>query len=85
MLPNALNTNIAEIPKIEDQTYIRELLQLAVMDDLLGPAGGPNELIVDYGCTRPLPSWQNSPHVKQPKEDKSFLLMLKILKIKSQT
>jgi len=49
MLPNALNTNIAEIPKIGDQTYIRELLQLAVMDDLLGPAGGPNELIVDMG------------------------------------
>lgn len=49
MLPNALNTSIAEIPTIEDQTYIRELLQLAVMDDLLGPAAGPNELIVDMG------------------------------------
>lgn len=40
MLPNTLNTSIAEIPTIEDQTYIRELLQLAVMDDLLGPAAG---------------------------------------------
>ncbi|HEE1066210.1 TPA: helicase, partial [Klebsiella pneumoniae] len=49
MLPNTLNTSIAEIPTIEDQTYIRELLQLAVMDDLLGPAAGPNELIVDMG------------------------------------
>ncbi|MFK9880975.1 helicase, partial [Klebsiella pneumoniae] len=49
MLPNSLNTSIAEIPTIEDQTYIRELLQLAVMDDLLGPAAGPNELIVDMG------------------------------------
>ena len=31
----------------EDATYIRELLQLAVMDDLLGPANGPHEQIVD--------------------------------------
>src|SRR5262249_16639764 len=29
--------------------YIRELLQLAVMDDLLGPADGPREQIVDMG------------------------------------
>ena len=29
-----------------EQAYIRELLQLAVMDDLLGPAGGPQEEIV---------------------------------------
>lgn len=49
MLPDVLHTSIAEIPTIEDQTYIRELLQLAVMDDLLGPAAGPNELIVDMG------------------------------------
>ncbi|MBF2759128.1 MAG: helicase [Ectothiorhodospiraceae bacterium AqS1] len=31
----------------EDQAYIRDLLQLAVMDDLLGPANGPHEQIVD--------------------------------------
>lgn len=49
ILPNVLHTSIAEIPTIKDQTYIRELLQLAVMDDLLGPAAGPNELIVDMG------------------------------------
>lgn len=48
-LPNALHKTIAEVPAIEDQAYIRELLQLAVMDDLLGPAGGPNERIVDMG------------------------------------
>ncbi|MDT3754059.1 DISARM system helicase DrmA [Citrobacter freundii complex sp. 2023EL-00966] len=48
-LPKEFHITIADIPKIEDQTYIRELLQLAVMDDLLGPAGGPNELIVDMG------------------------------------
>jgi hypothetical protein len=39
----------AELPAISDQTYIRELLQLAVIDDLLGPAGGPHERIVDMG------------------------------------
>ncbi|MEL6092787.1 DISARM system helicase DrmA [Plesiomonas shigelloides] len=49
MLPSVLHKSIAEIPRIEDQAYIRELLQLAVMDDLLGPAGGPDELIVDMG------------------------------------
>jgi hypothetical protein len=48
-LPKALNRTIAEVPTISDQAYIRELLQLAVMDDLLGPAGGPNERIVDMG------------------------------------
>ena len=48
-LPKALHKTIAEVPTIEDQSYIRELLQLAVMDDLLGPAGGPCERIVDMG------------------------------------
>jgi hypothetical protein len=48
-LTKALNKTIAEVPTIEDQAYIRELLQLAVMDDLLGPAGGPCERIVDMG------------------------------------
>ncbi len=48
-LPKALQKTIAEVPNIEDQAYIRELLQLAVMDDLLGPAGGPRERIVDMG------------------------------------
>ncbi|MCW2189464.1 hypothetical protein AB7M45_002234 [Bradyrhizobium elkanii] len=31
----------------EDISYIRELLQFAVMDDLLGPANGPHERIID--------------------------------------
>jgi len=39
-LPTALHKTIADVPTIEDQAYIRELLQLAVIDDLLGPAGG---------------------------------------------
>lgn len=48
-------TPIGHVPLIgsgSDQhelAYIRELLQLAVMDDLLGPAGGPHERIVDMG------------------------------------
>src|SRR5690625_132250 len=40
---------IDDVPSIDDRAYIRELLQLAVMDDLLGPAGGPHERIVDMG------------------------------------
>jgi hypothetical protein len=40
---------IDEVPLIEDQAYIRQLLQLAVMEDLLGPANGPHEQIVDMG------------------------------------
>lgn len=46
-LRSLLQTSITEIPRIDDQSYIRELLQLAVIDDLLGPAGGPHEQIVD--------------------------------------
>lgn len=48
-ISKALHKTIAEVPTIENQAYIRELLQLAVMDDLLGPAGGPRERIVDMG------------------------------------
>ncbi|NUB23340.1 DISARM system helicase DrmA [Azospirillum brasilense] len=35
------------VPPIEDVVYVRDLLELAVRDDLLGPAGGPHELIKD--------------------------------------
>ncbi|MCX8502172.1 MAG: helicase, partial [Alphaproteobacteria bacterium] len=48
-LSTAFHRTIAEVPTIADQAYIRELLQLSVMDDLLGPAGGPRERIVDMG------------------------------------
>lgn len=48
-LHRAFSKTIAEVPTIDNQSYIRELLQLAVMDDLLGPAGGPHERIVDMG------------------------------------
>src|SRR3546814_3306106 len=35
------------MPLIHDAAYVRELLELATRDDLLGPANGPAELIVD--------------------------------------
>lgn len=47
VVSSVLNRTIDDIPLVEDQAYIRELLQLAVEDDLLGPAGGPHERIVD--------------------------------------
>ena len=37
---------ILEGDSAEEQDYVRELLQLAVIDDLLGPADGPAEEIV---------------------------------------
>ena len=46
---SATGKAISDIPPIKDQAYIRELLQLAIMDDLLGPANGPREKIVDMG------------------------------------
>lgn len=44
---SSLSKTVDEVPLIEDPAYVRELLQLAVVDDLLGPAGGPREHIVD--------------------------------------
>lgn len=46
-LSKAFGHTVATVPVIEDRAYVRELLQLAVVDDLLGPAGGPHERIVD--------------------------------------
>lgn len=48
-LPKLSGKTIADVPLLEDKAYIRELLQLAVTDDLLGPANGPSEEIVDMG------------------------------------
>lgn len=48
-LPKLCGKTIADIPLIENHAYVRELFQLAVTDDLLGPANGPNELIIDMG------------------------------------
>ena len=50
-LKSAAGIDFSGIPVIEgdsprEQAYIRELLQLAVMDDILGPASGPEEEIV---------------------------------------
>ena len=46
-LPKLFNKALGEIPLIEDDVYVRDLLQYAVMDDLLGPANGPFEQILD--------------------------------------
>ena len=35
------------VQPIKDEGYVRDLLELSVRDDLLGPAGGPHELIKD--------------------------------------
>ncbi|SEM14783.1 hypothetical protein SAMN05443999_1141 [Roseovarius azorensis] len=35
------------VPLIQDVVYVRDLLELSVRDDLLGPAEGPRELIKD--------------------------------------
>ena len=48
-LPKLTGGTLDDLPLIGDQAHIRELLQLAVMDDLLGPANGPHEQIVDMG------------------------------------
>lgn len=46
-LPEFGVTKLADVPLIDDAVYVRDLLEAAVRDDLLGPAGGPEELIVD--------------------------------------
>lgn len=46
-LPKLFLKTISEILLIEDDVYVRDLLQYAVMDDLLGPANGPSEQILD--------------------------------------
>ncbi|MBX3245873.1 MAG: DISARM system helicase DrmA [Myxococcales bacterium] len=35
------------VPLIQDAAHVRELLELATRDDLLGPANGPEEVVVD--------------------------------------
>jgi len=39
--------SVANVPIIEDVAYVRELLELATRDDLLGPANGPEEHVID--------------------------------------
>ena len=36
-----------DVPLIQEAAYVRDLLELATRDDLLGPANGPEELVVD--------------------------------------
>jgi hypothetical protein len=40
-------SSTADVPLVQDATYVRELLELATRDDLLGPANGPEEFIID--------------------------------------
>lgn len=53
ILKDTLKTTPEEIAPLgstkdpHELAYVRELLQLAIMDDLLGPAGGPHEHIID--------------------------------------
>ena len=46
-IPKLTKGTLADIPLIEDVEYVRDLLQISVMDDLLGPANGPLEQIRD--------------------------------------
>lgn len=54
-IPSLIGVPLAQVPRIgeshdskdTDAVYVRELLQLAVTDDLLGPANGPLEQIFD--------------------------------------
>jgi len=47
VLPKLFGKTLADIPLINNDVYVRELLQLAIKDDLLGPANGPYEQILD--------------------------------------
>jgi hypothetical protein len=38
-----------DVPLVQDAAYVRDLLELATRDDLLGPANGPEELVIDMG------------------------------------
>lgn len=40
-------SKLDDVATINDPVYVRDLLEVSVRDDLLGPAGGPEELIVD--------------------------------------
>ncbi|MEQ9397312.1 DISARM system helicase DrmA [Haliea sp.] len=46
-IPKLTNKTLADVLLIEDVEYVRDLLQISVMDDLLGPANGPMEQIRD--------------------------------------
>lgn len=39
--------SLVDVPLIQDAAYVRELLELATHGDLLGPANGPEEFVVD--------------------------------------
>lgn len=47
VLPSLGAASPDAVPLIQDVTYVRDLLEVSVRDDLLGPAEGPHELIKD--------------------------------------
>ena len=53
VLPSLGAASPDAVPLIQDVTYVRDLLELSVRDDLLGPAEGPHELIKDMSNHRP--------------------------------
>jgi hypothetical protein len=42
-------SSTADVPLIQGAAYVRQLLELATRDDLLGPANGPEEFVIDMG------------------------------------
>lgn len=46
-LPAFNAADVNDVPLINDPVHVREILEASVRDDLLGPAGGPEEEIVD--------------------------------------
>lgn len=48
-IPTLFGIKLEDVPLIQNDKYVRELLQHAITDDLLGPAQGPHETIVDMG------------------------------------
>jgi len=63
--------------KADEQAHIRNVLQLAVIDDLLGPADGPNEEIIGMsvrdrylvGKLAPIEKDENQKVIQIPKEE----------------
>lgn len=47
LLRSSAGLEFSALPPVTDRTHVRELLRLALEDDLLGPADGPHEEIVE--------------------------------------
>ena len=72
-LQTALGISPSQLPIIpgeneHEQAYVRELMQLAVMDDLLGPANGPEEEIVGMSVRDRYLVGKLAPQLRQARE-----------------